>query len=85
MIDRRTARLRLLWRQERAELLPVGIGERRQSQHPQGSWWIERDRRGLAGATQHMEAPSSRLVLASKARPAQPPGLLFLGLTQRVQ
>ena len=85
MIDGWTARLRLLWRQERAELFPVGIGERRESQHLQGSWWIERDRRGLTCTTQPMEALRSRLVLASKARPAQPPGLLFLRLAQRVQ
>ena len=85
MIDRRTARLRLLRRQKGTQLLPMLLGERRESQHPHGSWWIERDRGGLACATQHMEALSSRLVLASKARPAQPPGLLFLGLTQRVQ
>ncbi len=85
MVDRRTARQWLLWWQERLKLLPVSIGERRQSQHLQGSWWVERNRRGLTCATQPMEALSSRLVLASKVRPAQPPGLLFLGLTERLQ
>ena len=67
VIDRWTPRLRLLRRQERLKLLPVGIGERRQSLHLQGSWWLERDRRGLACATQPMEVLRSRLMSASKA------------------
>ncbi len=85
MIDGRTARLRLLRWQEGTQLLPMLLRERWESQHPHGSWWIQRDGRGLTCAPQHVEALCSCLVLASKARPVQPPTLLFLGLAQRVQ
>ena len=37
MIDRRATGLRLLWWQERAQLLPVGVGEDGQARHRDGS------------------------------------------------
>ena len=85
MIDRWTARLRLLRRQERAHLFPVRVGEGWNSQQAQGSRWVCRHSRSLAYTTQHLEALRSCLVLTSKVRPVQSPGLLLLRLTHRVQ
>ena len=85
MIDGRTTRLRLLGRQEGMQLLPMLLRECWKAQHLHGNWWIQRDSRSLTCATQHVETLCSRLVLASKARPTQPPTLLLLGLAQRVQ
>jgi hypothetical protein len=85
MIDGWTARLRLLRWQERLKLLPVLISERRDSKPPQGSRWVWCYHGRLPCAAQDMEAVRSRLVLASKVRPAQPSGLLFLRLAQRAQ
>ena len=85
MIDRWTARLRLLRGQERAQLFPVLVGEGRNPQQAQGSRGVHRHSRSLTCATQHLEALRSCLVLASKVRPVQPSGLLLLRLTHRVQ
>ena len=85
MIGGRTTRRWLLGGQERTQLLPVLVGEGRDPQQPQGSWGVHRHGRCLAGSTQPMEALSSPLVLASKVRPVQSSGLLFLRLAHRLQ
>jgi hypothetical protein len=61
------------------------LGERREPHERRGSGGVQRDPRSLASATQAVEVLRTCLVLASEARPAQPPGLLLLGLAQRVQ
>jgi hypothetical protein len=85
MIDRRAARLRLLRRQERTKLLPVPVGECRDRRQLQRNRGINRYSGSLAGAAQRMQAPSCRLVPASKVRPMQSPGLLLLRLAYCVQ
>ena len=85
MIGRRTARLRLLRRQERAQLLPVGVGERGQTQQLHGSGHLAGHGWSLTCAAHLMEALGGRLVLAAQARPVQSPGLFFLGLAHRLQ
>ena len=85
MIGGGTARHRLLWGQERTQLLPVLVCERRDPQQAQGRWGNHRHDRGLASSAQPMEVLSSPLVLSSKVRPAQSSGLQFLRLVQRLQ
>ncbi len=80
MIDRRAARLRLLRRQEWTKLLPVLVGERRNRRQLQGHRGSNRDSGSLAGVAQCVQASGCRLVPASKVRPMQSPGLLFLRL-----
>jgi hypothetical protein len=78
MIAGWTTRLWLLRRQERADLLPVLVRERRDPQQAQGSRWVCRHRRGLARMAQPMEVLGSPLMLAPEARPMQAVGLLLL-------
>jgi len=85
MIDGWTARLWLLWRQERAYLLPVLVSERRNPQQAQGRRWVCRHRGCLASTAQPMEALRSRLMLAPKARPVEAVGLLVLRLAHRLE
>ena len=85
MIDRRTACLWLLRRQERADLLPVLVSERRNPQQAQGRRRVCRHRRCLARAAQPMEVLRARLMLAPQARPAQSSGLLILRLAHRLE
>jgi hypothetical protein len=84
MIDGWTARLWLLRRQERADLLPVLISERRDSQQAQGSRWVCRYRGCLACAAQPMEVLRLCLMLTTKARPVKAAGLLVLRLAHRL-
>jgi hypothetical protein len=84
MIDRRTPCRRLLWRQEWAHLLPVGIGEGRQSRQRDGSGQLIWHRWSLTRAAQDMKASGCRLVLTPKARPVQSSGLLLLRLADGV-
>jgi hypothetical protein len=85
MINRWATRWRLLGWQERLKLLPELVGERLDPQQAQGSWWVCCHHGGLPRTTQDMEVVRPRLVLASKVRPAQASGLLFLRLVERVQ
>ena len=85
MINRWTTCLRLLGRQEGTQLLPVLMGERWDPLHVLGSRWVGRHSGRLTCPAQDMEALGSRLMLASKVRPVQPPGLLLLRLAHRLQ
>ncbi len=85
MIDRRAACRRLLWWQERAQLLPVGVGEDGQSRYRDGSWQLVWHRWSLTPTAQHMKALSSRLVLTPEAGLVQSPGLLLLRFAQSMQ
>jgi hypothetical protein len=80
MIAGWTTRLWLLWRQERADLLPVLVREGRNPQQAQGSRWVCRDGWCLASTPQPMEVLGSPLMLAPQARPVQAVGLLLLWL-----
>ncbi len=85
MIDRRTPCLRLLWRQERSQLLPVLVAEGGQSRQRDGSGQLVGHRGSLTRAAQHMKLPGCGLVLTPEARPVQSPDLLLLRFAQRVQ
>lgn len=85
MIDRRTPGLRLLWRQEWAQLLPVIVGEGGQSLQQDRSGQLIWHQWSLTRTAQSMKAPGCRLVLTPKAGPVQSPGLLLLRFAEGVQ
>ena len=85
MVDGGSARGRLLWGQERAHLLPGGVGEGGQPWDQQGGWEMAGDGRGLERAPLPMTALRSRLMLAPQPRPVQASGLLVFRCPDRLQ
>ena len=85
MIGSRAARLRFLWREERTQVLPVGIGEHRQTSHLRGSGQLARHGRSLTRAAHLVEVPGLGLMPAPEAGPVQPPALFFLRLAHHLQ
>ncbi len=85
MIDGGTTGLRLLRRQERAQLFPVFVSESGNPQQAQGRRWVCRHWGWLACAAQPMEVLRTALMPTPKARPVQAAGLLVLRLAHRLE